>query len=241
VEARQRQRAESYLLITQPDHAQLSGELARAFVSDMFPRLSPDALDAIGAHDAGWSKFPGEASLGEPPMLTPDGKPRSFIEFAPAEFTQAWTGSIDHAVSLSPLGGLLVSRHFVSLAEFALKRLGTGTETECLHQFLDAERSREQRLRNHCQCPQRQLDEGLEALQFCDLLSLALCCAVTEQIDFPQCFSGKSVRMRFENGVYELSPSPLQPDHGKARTLEVSVPAREYPGNRPRTVSFALR
>src|ERR1700761_8914861 len=86
VELRQRGEAPSYLLIAQPEHARLAGELAAHFISPLFPTLSKQAIEAISAHDEGWSQMPGESAADPRPLLTASGKPRSFIEFPPAEF-----------------------------------------------------------------------------------------------------------------------------------------------------------
>jgi hypothetical protein len=239
VEERQRASSDAYLLISQPDHAKLSGDLARRFVSPAFPRLSEHVIAAIGAHDEGWRVFPGEAD-GDAPLLTSEGKPRSFIEFEPAEFTRAWTGSIHHAASLSAVAGILVSRHFVSLGEFALRKFGTQDEVG-LRAFLDSEAARQKTLLGECGCSPKEFDEGLQALQFCDLLSLALCCEVREEIEFPQCFGAQQVRMRFHDGYYELTPSPFQDDAHGPRDVQVSVAARTHDSREPVDLVFRLR
>lgn len=239
VEERQLARSDAYLLISQPDHAKLSGDLARRFVSPAFPRLSDQVIEAIAAHDEGWRSFPGEADH-EAPLLTAAGKPRSFIEFEPAEFIRAWTGSIDHGASLSAVAGILVSRHFAALGQHALRRLGREHEA-VLRTFLGAEEERQEKLFAQCECSPEELDDGLKALQFCDLLSLALCCEVREEIEFPQCFGGTLVRMRFDHGCYALTPSPLQEDARGAREVRVTVKARRHSSGEPVNLVFRLR
>jgi uncharacterized protein DUF3891 len=243
IEARQRARAASYVLVTQPDHAQLSGDLAAQFVSPAFPALSGDAVAAIAAHDSGWAQMPGESDANREPMLTPEGKPRSFIEFTPPDFTRAWSGSIDHASSLSALGGMIVSLHFTSLADFAMRRLeGQAEATEVLCTFLRDEELRQRALTGNCKCSQREIDENLKALQFCDLLSLALCCDVREPVEFPQPFGGTPVRMQFRDGAFELTPSPFQRTDGERRELRFEVVAKRFPQrNNAQQLSFTLR
>jgi hypothetical protein len=249
VEARQRREAESYLLVGQPEHARLSGDLAANFTSPQFPTLSPEMTEAIGAHDEGWSLFPAECAnehstpmdRGEP-MLTTDGKPRSFIEFAPADFIRAWSGSIDRAASLSSVGGVLVSRHFASLAEHSLRTIDhPHSDAELLREFLRQEQHRQCEMLVGNMLSEQQLGELLKVLQFCDLLSLALCCGITEEIVFPQCFSGRNIQMRFRDGVYELSPSPFQREQSGGRDVAVTVYAREYPGSGSHRLSYVLR
>ena len=94
VAERQKRRASAYWLISQPDHAKLSGDLAASFVSPRFPRVDPLLARAIGVHDSGWIIFEPEAVAGRQPRLNPDGNPLSFIEFQANEFLRAWTASI---------------------------------------------------------------------------------------------------------------------------------------------------
>jgi hypothetical protein len=241
VEARQRRQAASYLLVPQPDHAKLSGDLAARFTSPGFPSLSPDVVEAIGAHDEGWSQFAGECGDGSEPMLTGDGKPRSFIEFPPADFIRAWSGSIDHAASLSAIGGVLVSRHFASLAEHSLRTIDhPDRDAQRLREFLRREHDRQRDMGGNA-FSARQLEDLLRVLQFCDLLSLALCCRITEEVTFPHCFGGRNVHMRLHDAVYELSPSPFQGGESGQREVNVGVRARNYPGSGPQTLTFALK
>jgi Protein of unknown function (DUF3891) len=229
VEVRQKQTATEYLLVTQPEHARLSGELAARFASPVFPALTPDAVQAIGLHDAGWAHFQGESSVATAtPMLTECGKPRSFIEFAPDAFLQAWTSSIEHAAQGSALGGTIVSRHFSALARHALgAQEHSSAEKRLLTAFVRREAEREQELLSACSCPIAALDDYVKALQFCDLLSLALCCDVRESVEFPFQFGGGRVRMRFEGSAFTLSPSPFRRD-AQAANVAITVAARRY-------------
>jgi len=243
VETRQRCTAHSYLLVSQPDHAQLSGEVAAHFVSPHFPRLSREAIEAIAVHDSGWKRFPGETE-GEP-ALTLTGKPRSFIEFEPDQFVQAWRGSIEHAAELSSLGGMLVSRHFSALARFAISRLQGEAKTDVLTGFLAAEEHRHAVLSRDCRCSPGEVEEGLAALQFCDLLSLALCCEIREEVEFLQSPGAAkiaaNIKMRFADGVYQFTPSPFQAHTGEPRDITLRVPARKFPSGTRSELHFVVR
>jgi hypothetical protein len=198
-------------------------------------------VQAIAAHDAGWLQFPGEGCEGAP-LLTDEDKPRSFIEFEPAEFTRAWTGSIDHASSLSAFGGILVSRHFTALGESALRRFeGRAHETDTLATFLRDEELRQRALARDCSCSDPDIENGLRMLQFCDLLSLALCCDIRQPIEFPQSFGGVPVRMQYDRGAFVLSPSPFQSNAESGREISLTVQAREYPAYGTEEFSVKLR
>ncbi len=237
---RQKQCAQSWWLIAQPDHAALSGDLAANFISPLFPQINADIAKAIAFHDAGWSMFPAEAQPNLPPMISDDLKPRSFIEFPPQDFLRAWTGSIDRAESICPAGGIMVSRHFASLAQFRLKeQMDNDADQRLVREFLDREDARQQRLSAKAGITREQSDDLLKVLQFCDVLSLYLCCGATEDVEFPQRFAREPIRLKRTNELYILTPSPFQADPQQLRTVSLGVAARCYPAdNAPRTTTL---
>src|SRR5947209_5183010 len=120
VERKQKQKAEEWLLIAQPDHAALAGDLAAALDSRLIPDLDDEVIAGIALHDAGWAQFDGgergtgrdlEVSLRDP-QISDSGKPLSFLEIEAAEVLSAWAGSIGQAAQSSAIGGILVSEHF---------------------------------------------------------------------------------------------------------------------------------
>jgi hypothetical protein len=246
VAERQKCRADQYWLISQPDHAHLSGELAANFVSERFPRITALAARAIAVHDAGWAIFPEESSPAAPPSLAGDGRPLAFVEAAPAAFLRAWAGSIGQAEDVCPDGGIVVSRHFCALGNFRL-RSGSGLsqdDRQLIGDFLERERQRQQRLIARCSCTAQELDSLLEVLQFCDLLSLYLCSGVPCAAEFSQPIADRPVQIFPSPGeeLYRLEPSPFQSD-GSSRTLALGVTAHHYPpdsGTKLTTLKFRL-
>jgi hypothetical protein len=232
IHERQKQRAGGYWLVSQPDHARLSGDLAASFVSERFPRICPKLANSIGMHDAGWAVFAAEADPAAPPHLTPEGKPVAFVESEPRDFLRAWTASIARAEGICPEGGVIVSRHFCSLGEFRLRHGEHLSDTgkDLIRTFLKGERWRQQRLEGSCGCSSRELDALLAVLQFCDLLSLYLCSGATCEAEFPQRLADRPVRIsrHGKEHIYRLDPSPFQKGTGES-ILSVEVTARRYP------------
>jgi hypothetical protein len=229
---RQKNCAAGYWLISQPDHANLSGELAAHFVSDRFPRVDAQLARAIALHDSGWAIFPQESNPQLPPRLCANGKPLAFVEFEPGEFLQAWTASIDRAAGVSAAGGIIVSRHFCELGNF---RLGIGGDLDdagrrLIAAFLQSEEQRRQKLQAACSAAAAELDALLEVLKFCDLLSLYLCSGARGEAEFPQKLTDRPVRISNAAGedLYRLSPSPFQKD-AELRVVSLGVCARMFP------------
>ncbi|HWR34897.1 MAG TPA: DUF3891 family protein [Clostridia bacterium] len=214
VEKTQKLRAERYWLITQPDHATLSGRLAASFAPEQFPDLSPEVVHCIGLHDAGWEPFDGVLPSPQTPSLGADGKPLTFTEMKPKTFLTAWSGSVARAVALTPLGGAMVSQHFCWLAKHRLRNPEDSPEdVQHIQQFVETEKHRQRSLAEQG-ATHEPVSRLLEILQFCDLLSLYICCGATDDVEFPQDFGRGPVRLRRSSGSAVLEPSPLAASAG---------------------------
>lgn len=211
VEQKQKSSAREWLLITQVDHAQLAGDLAARLQADIFPQLDSDLIRAIALHDAGWAEFDaGRKTANTPaalPRMNDRGKPLSFLEASPAEFVVAWTESIDTAEKTGPAGGIIVSRHFCRLAEGRLNsRIDDKEDTSRLRHFLHGEGERQAGLAPHAR-HSGELDILTDVLQFCDLLSLYLCCGASEPVKFPQVFRGKTIALSRDADIFHFQPA----------------------------------
>src|SRR5882757_3486291 len=92
-----------WLLISQVDHAHISGELTR----NLDERFSHEVIEAITHHDDGWAEW--EAA----PKLNPEiGGPYSFLEMPLTESLAIWDRSIAAAREFGPLAGFIVAGHF---------------------------------------------------------------------------------------------------------------------------------
>lgn len=214
----QKAAAASYLLIRQPDHARLAGEVARHI------RLRPDVpideaiVEAISLHDEGWAPFDdGREPLQATPFhlangyaVNAGGKPLSFLEIKAGDARRAWCSSIEVAENRSPIAGLLVSHHFSRIARFGLSvgYYGEG-DLELIRAFQIGEEARQQRLLRIQKRTVQEVEHWTDVLQFCDLLSLYLCCGSNAWVQFPQPLFGpdRPISVQPENGAYVLSPA----------------------------------
>jgi hypothetical protein len=236
VERRQKQAAEQWLLITQADHAVLAGDLAARIDHPSFPALSSDVLRAISLHDAGWTRFDGALRTENPnsSAISPrirDGRPVSFLDTSPVQFLSAWTQSITATEQTSALGASIVSEHFCRLARTRLQsRSDHHEDTVRLENFLRCEMERQGKLLDRQNVPLQRLRLLTDALQFCDLLSLYLCCGADEPVEFPQEIGGATVRVRKRGEVYEFAPTIF----GAGASLGVAT--HRYPFHGPKEV-----
>lgn len=232
IEKRQRQPAQEWWLIAQPDHAALAGDLAAQLRSPLMPALDPGIVRAIALHDSGWARLDGgergtardlEVSLRDP-KLDSAGRPLSFLEMSVEEFVGAWTESIENAAKVGPAGGIIVSRHFCRLAHSRLDAYqNTREDVDRLHTFVAHETGRQDHLLALDTHTSKQLDLLTDVLQFCDLLSLYLCCGATDNVQFPQKFQGQTIRLERDGELARLRPALF------SSGLSLGVTARGYP------------
>jgi hypothetical protein len=200
----QKQPATEWLLITQSDHAALAGEMASRISHAAFPLLDADVLQAIALHDYGWNEVDNVGSI----KVGGRGRPLSFFEEAPSDIFRAWRGSIERAAEVAPIGGILVSEHFCRIAyDFAHAPSTPSEVVQALTTFLERERDHQEDLRDKQSLSSEEIRVLVDALQFCDLLSLYVCCGARESIEFPQKFGGQTIRLRRNNESYLVEPA----------------------------------
>lgn len=253
VERKQKQSAEAWWLVAQPDHAALAGDLAAAISCSFFPRLAPDVVEAITLHDAGWAQFDGGGREPRPPAsgarhaknqrepetAKASRRPLSFLDMRPVDFIRAWSDSIQRAEESSAIGGLLVSHHFCRLAENRLRSGGdAGEDRNRLESFVATEVERKRSLEAKTKYSEQEICVLVDVLQFCDLLSLYLCSGAEQDVEFPQKFQGRGVVLRREGEMCAMEPAIF----GGGVSLGVS--ARRYPSAEaepvPTTLAFLL-
>jgi hypothetical protein len=224
-----------YHLVRQPDHARLSGQIAKQFSIAGAPALDDDIMRGISLHDEGWSDVDcGRELLQATPAsysetnvaLSATGRPLSFLEIKTGDFLRAWRGSIEAAETVAPIAGLIVSGHFQRLGRFGIST-GTYSQDGSYHvrEFLACEEERERKLLRLQSRSEKEVEYWTDVLQFCDLLSLYLCCGSEESVEFPQRIgpTGETIKLRVQDGMFVLSPSLF------AQQIEFSLEAQPYP------------
>jgi Protein of unknown function (DUF3891) len=239
VEAAQRDVALPCLLVPQPAHAVLAGELAAGLLATPFGPLPPEIQRAIQMHDTGWAASDAQQIQRLRGPHAANTAPVSFIAISPEEAAEAWTASIDAVEAFSKAGAIIVSRHFSLLAQ----------HDQAHHQrFLQAERSRQRRLEGGMEKngdpPQgadppkgADLDLWTSALGFCDLVSLYLLSGLSREVEFPlahpaspQAHTAPRVTMRSEGQQLRFLP-PIA--HGGC-TLTIQGLNHPLPAQGPR-------
>jgi hypothetical protein len=103
-----RQDGDAVIAISQPAHAWVSGQLARAWGNARFASPSPHEAVCFAAeqHDIGWLTW--EAAPG---FDRPSGRPQTFMQLRPAIHTGLWREGVQRARIYGRYPALLVSLH----------------------------------------------------------------------------------------------------------------------------------
>lgn len=183
----------AWLLISQVEHARLSGALASQWQArDLSPytwqggaveaATREEIVAAIVHHDDGWAAW--EAAPGIDPQ---HGRPYSFMSELPlGESLAIWDASIASAGAIGPLAAWMVARHFREL--LATSESDHGPQQPLADQWIDTVDRRcadwlAQWQRTVAEPSPTIAQRALALLQATDVLSLWLCCRCPVEVD----------------------------------------------------------
>jgi hypothetical protein len=138
-----RETADGPIVIAQPAHAWVSGQLARAWGNALVGPLMPREAVCLAAaqHDIGWTDW--ELA----PTLNPTtGRPHTFMELPLADHLAIWSGAGRLALTQGRYPAVLVSMHFTSLYAQRDPARDTAEERVTIQAALDRERAFQENL-----------------------------------------------------------------------------------------------
>ena len=175
------------LLIPQPAHAVLAGELADSLLPAAFGELPANIRQAIRMHDTGWGLLDAEQIQRLRSVGVPSRKRRStrpvrpgryrFCPYRPPTFSRRGRHQSMRWRRSLPECACIVSSHFSLLAT---------TQDRPHSAFRAQEESRRAGLIKRARLDPANLERWTDALGFCDLLSLYLCSGVTATARIPR-------------------------------------------------------
>jgi Protein of unknown function (DUF3891) len=230
VEAAQRQKRSACLLVPQPAHAVLAGELAAGLTC--FGELPPEITRAIQMHDTGWAASDAQQIQRLRSGGAQSGHAVSFVDIPPREVEEAWTASINTVEALTKPGAMIVSRHFGLLAGHV-----------AVHQrFVEAEKSRQRKLA--ASANDDDLARWTAALGFCDLVSLSLLSGLS-RVELPlahpaspEAQTAPRVRMQVTGRILRFTPGVVRTGTSLSiQALKHPVPAQ---GPRAETLTWEV-
>ena len=157
------------LVIGQPAHAWVSGQLARAWGNAAFPAPAPREPFCLAAeqHDVGWA----DADLA--PVAGPDGRPLSFMQQPRAAHVAIWRDAARRLLAQSRYAALLVSLHGTSLYERVDAAAQPPDVAAAIRAYLAAQRALQSELA--AGLDPAEVDRNRRLLLALDRLSLMLC------------------------------------------------------------------
>ena len=231
VEAAQRRKGPSCLLVPQPAHAVLAGELAAGLTC--FGELPPEITRAIQMHDTGWAASDAQQIQRLRSGGAQAGDAVSFISIPPRETEEAWTASIQTVEGFSKIGAMIVSRHFTLLAGH-----------DPAHQrFVHAEKARQHRLEGSAKA--EDLARWTAALGFCDLVSLSLLSGLSGEVELPLAHPASPQAQTAARTTMQATESKLRFTPAVARAgCVLSIQALKHPvpkqGPRAETLTWEV-
>lgn len=230
-----------WVLVSQVEHARISGELADAWGAAAFESLA--AYDGLAAavhhHDDGWAEW--ERRPDVDPQV---GRPIDFTEMPLADALRIWRGSIAAVEAFGPLAAYVVSGHFTALLRRAARGWetagqdappegGTPTKIELAQGFFDEQDRRQvDWLTGWIDAEPATRDvaaagRALSYLQLFDALSLWLCCRErTDPITFDPPVGPSLTLTPTVPDRITVAPWPF-----RVKTLQLTAPGRVVPAH----------
>jgi len=175
-----------WLLISQVEHARLSGELCRSWLAvQALPiDIREELVAAVFRHDDGWAEW--ERA---PEVDAKTGRPREFTEMPLPESLAIWSRSIDQSMALGDLAPYVISGHFCALMRRFTHWRDQGPEQVALGEaFLSDQQAKQTvwldrwRATDPAARTVSLAQQALAWLQLFDALSLWLCCAERKDV-----------------------------------------------------------
>ncbi len=200
-----RDAGDRWQIVTQPDHAELSGQLAAAWGGDGFARPEPfdSVVRAATRHDDGWAVWERR------PRLDAEGAPQAFFRVPAPVHLAFYRACVETVCDEDPYAGLLVSMHMSGLyrARYGVMPtppLQLADEARPLVEaFVAQEQQRQERLVSMLEADDAQRWTNYALLQVFDVVSLYFGLANLDVGDAGACEGvptegGEPVRMAIE-------------------------------------------
>lgn len=203
-----------WILITQHDHAVLSGQIMLHWGNDKFVKPEPydEVLFAIKEHDSGWKDWDSS-----PKINTENGFPANFTEMSPHDQAVIWSKCYRSNSSDHPYASALTALHFSKFNSSNLKKDPENEQLKLLQLDMRGFISEVLGFNISNGSTNRIPDDirvNLKMLQIGDILSLTLCHGwrSIEITETPMDYSGTqtTLKMESEDGLnYRISPYPF--------------------------------
>jgi hypothetical protein len=213
-----REREDSFIMITQHDHAKISGVIAQHWKDEYFKgeERKAEVILGIYEHDCGWIE-----ADSAPLWNSHQQKPYTFMDYPLEAKVTFYKKGIDEVEKMSKYASLLCSAHYASFLQYEEDPIGI--------KFIEDESTRRLHLLKQCgifgkMAKEKLFHHHLSILKWCDNLSLYICLnepSAKKENEDPFFRNGISPTFSFTNhkpiqvqwadqGTLSLSVSPLK-------------------------------
>ncbi|HUG14273.1 MAG TPA: DUF3891 family protein [Thermomicrobiales bacterium] len=207
-------------VVTQPTHAWVSGQLARAWGNDRFGSVEPRGDVCLGAelHDIGWLDWEREPTLNET-----TGLPHSFMQLPTALHLSIWGQASSLARPFGRYASLLVSMHGTGLYAFHDYERDTEDEARAARAYVERELEYQQSVISQLAADPMMADfvtpeviaRNRRLVGVWDAMSLAICGGITATRvirDVPSSGAPLEIAMNPAGANISVSPWPFMDD-----------------------------
>ena len=209
-----REQNDGWILITQDDHAKLSGQVIAHWGNNEFAKPEPfdEVLFALREHDAGWKEWD---SL---PKINPEaGYPANFMEMSSQYQCEIWSRCYKSHSTTHPYASSLIALHFSKFNKSNLRKdpdneLAKSLQNDMMRfvaEKLDIDASNVS-----VEKVPDEVRTNLKLLQIGDIISLTLCHGwrSIEITEVPFDYNGSEATLKMESGDgfnYTITPYPF--------------------------------
>jgi hypothetical protein len=219
-----REAGDAVVAVGQASHAWLSGQLARAWGNDAFPRPEPYEPVCLAAeqHDIGWIDWD------RAPELNPDtGLPRQFFELPRVQHLALWTEAPRRLLSQSRWAALLVSLHGTGLLDRFPPRNPDPETQRAVAEYRADQSLLQERLAAAVGATEEQMRRNQALIAAWDDMSLSLCQAQPRPIrGVPSADGPVDILLADRGDHHTLEPWPLASDELTVRCEGVRLEGR---------------
>lgn len=177
-----REDANGLIIISQPAHAWLSGQLARHWGNDEFVAPIEEVCLAAEQHDVGfleWERFP--------TLNRQTGLPHSFLDMPAQMHLDIWTAGVQQMLRFGRYPALLVSMHFTNITR--QHWVGEGRDAHLIRQYLAEQDALQASLIDSLRsdahygalCGDESVRRNQQLVSILDWMSLLLCLRLREE------------------------------------------------------------
>ena len=203
-----------WILITQHDHAILSGQVMTSWGNGKFAKPDPldEVLFAVKEHDSGWKEWDSN-----PKINIESGLPANFTEMSPHDQSVIWSKCYRSHSSIHSYASAIIALHFSKFNRSNLKKDPNNEQLKLLQidmkDFISKELNFNISNSNSDIIP-NEIKVNLKMLQIGDIISLTLCHGwrSIEITETPLDYNGSETTLKIESedGLnYTISPYPF--------------------------------